>query len=214
MKLDICFSPALFPYYYDGKKETIAVVVDVFRASATICYAFSSGVSSIRPVASVEEAIAAKKRGILVGAERNAEKCSFADFGNSPFDYTQEKVSGKDIVFTTTNGTQTIKAVSEASNIIIGAFSNISAVAAYCLSRNCDVIICCAGWNNRFCLEDTLFGGALIEKLLSQKDFQSDSDALNLALKIWKEAKNDVYASLEKSEHVRRMLRLGLKKED
>ncbi len=212
-KLDICFTPALFPFYFDENRETIAIVVDVFRASTTICYAFSSGVKSIRPVASIEDAIEAKNQGFLVGAERNTEKCSFADFGNSPFDYSPEKVHGKEIVFTTTNGTKTIEAVSTASRVLIGAFSNISSIADYCLSKDCDVIVCCAGWNNRINLEDSLFAAAFCEILLSKRQYNANSDALLIALKIWNEAKCDLRAYLEASEHVQRLLRLGLDKD-
>lgn len=93
MKIDVCFSPALYPVYHHP--EAIVVVVDVFRATTTMAAAFSNGVRSIRPVATVEEAEAYKAKGWLVGAERNVKRCSFADFGNSPFDYTAEKVSGK-----------------------------------------------------------------------------------------------------------------------
>ena len=106
MKIDVCFSPALYPVYHNP--EAIVVVVDVFRATTTMAAAFSNGVSSIRPVATVEEAEAYKAKGWLVGAERNVKRCEFADFGNSPFDYTSEKVFGKDIVFATTNGTRAI----------------------------------------------------------------------------------------------------------
>ena len=95
MKIDVCFSPALYPVYHNP--EAIVVVVDVFRATTTMAAAFSNGVRSIRPVATVEEAEAYKAKGWLVGAERNVKRCGFADFGNSPFDYTAEKVSGKDL---------------------------------------------------------------------------------------------------------------------
>lgn len=92
MKIDVCFSPALYPVYHNP--EAIVVVVDVFRATTTMAAAFSNGVRSIRPVATVEEAEAYKaKAGWSGGTE--CEAMWFADFGNSPFDYTAEKVSGK-----------------------------------------------------------------------------------------------------------------------
>ena len=100
------FSPALYPVYHN--QEAIVVVVDVFRATTTMAAAFKNGVRSIRPVATVEEAQEYKAKGWLVGAERNVKRCDFADFGNSPFDYTPEKVAGKDVIFTTTNGTRAI----------------------------------------------------------------------------------------------------------
>ena len=75
MKIDVCFSPALYPVYHNP--EAIVVVVDVFRATTTMAAAFSNGVRTIRPVATVEEAEAYKAEGWLVGAERNVKRCEF-----------------------------------------------------------------------------------------------------------------------------------------
>ncbi|MDR2956036.1 MAG: 2-phosphosulfolactate phosphatase, partial [Prevotella sp.] len=108
MKVEICFSPALYPYYSDKNSEKTVVVVDIFRATTTMCAALKNGTRAIIPVASIEEAKEYKEKGYLVGAERNVKRCDFADFGNSPFDYTPNKVNGKEVVFTTTNGTQAI----------------------------------------------------------------------------------------------------------
>ena len=165
MKIDVCFSPALYPVYHNP--EAIVVVVDVFRATTTMAAAFSNGVRSIRPVATVEEAEAYKAKGWLVGAERNVKRCSFADFGNSPFDYTAEKVSGKDIVFTTTNGTRAITIAKSAFRVITGAFINLQAVADYCVRHKRDVVVLCSGWQDKVNIEDTLFGGALTDALLN-----------------------------------------------
>ena len=165
MKIDVCFSPALYPVYHNP--EAIVVVVDVFRATTTMAAAFSNGVRSIRPVATVEEAEAYKAKGWLVGAERNVKRCGFADFGNSPFDYTAEKVSGKDIVFTTTNGTRAITIAKSAFRVITGAFINLQAVAGYCVCHKRDVVVLCSGWQDKVNIEDTLFGGALTDALLN-----------------------------------------------
>lgn len=203
MKVDICFSPALYPYYADSN-DYIAVVVDIFRATTTMCSALKNGAKCIIPVASVEEAKAYKEKGYLVGAERNVKRCDFADFGNSPFDYTKDKVGGKEIVFTTTNGTQAIEAASGADILTIGAFSNISALTAFCIKEQKDVIILCAGWNNRFNIEDTLFGGALATWLID-RGYVSASDATQVALSMWKEAKPDVRNYMDRTEHIKRL---------
>ena len=139
MKIDVCFSPALYPAYHDP--EAIVVVVDIFRATTTMAAAFSNGVRSIRPVATVEEAQAYKEKGLLVGAERNVRRCDFADFGNSPFDYTPEKVAGKEIVFTTTNGTKAITIAQSAYRVVTGAFINLQAVADNCVGLKRNVVV-------------------------------------------------------------------------
>jgi 2-phosphosulfolactate phosphatase len=203
MKIDICFSPALYPYYTENN-DKIVVVTDVFRATTTMCAALQNGAKCIIPVASVEEAQAYKAKGYLVGAERNVKRCDFADFGNSPFDYTKEKVQGKEIVFTTTNGTQAIDAASDAAILAIGAFSNISVLADYCIDKRKDVMVLCAGWNNRFNIEDTLFGGALALRLID-KGYIPVSDAVQAALSMWKEARPDIRGYISRTEHIKRL---------
>ncbi len=140
-------------------------MVDVFRASATMCAILHNGATAIIPVADIEEAKRYKSEEFLVGAERDTRKCDFADFGNSPFDYIREKVAGKEIVFTTTNGTRAIEmGGSESKKLYVGTFSNIGALAEKCAEKSERVVIICAGWNNRVNIEDMLFGGAFAEK--------------------------------------------------
>jgi len=212
MKVEICFSPALYPYYSQDSMDKIVVVVDIFRATTTKCAALNNGARSIIPVASIEEAIEYKEKGYLVGAERNVKRCDFADFGNSPFDYTEEKVSGKDIVFTTTNGTQAIEMASDANILIIGAFSNIEAVVDFCIDKQKDVIVLCAGWNNRFNIEDSMFGGALATQL-TERGYISASDATMVALSMWEEAKPDVGGYIKNSDHIKRLEANNLQKD-
>lgn len=211
MTVEICVSPALYPFYADSN-DKVVVVVDIFRASTTMCNALKNGAKSIIPVASIDEAQAYKKNGYLVGAERNVKRCDFADFGNSPLDYTPEKVKGQEIVFTTTNGTQAIEKAADCHCLLVGAFSNIQSIADFCLSQKKDVIVLCAGWNNRFNMEDTLYGGALAELLL-EEDYTSSSDATTVALDMWKQAKPDIKKYIGKSEHIKRLETNGLLKD-
>ena len=169
MNIDVCFSPVLYPVYHNP--EAIVVVVDVFRATTTMAAAFQNGISSIRPVASVEEAMEYKRKGWLVGAERNVKRCDFADFGNSPFDYTPEKVVGKDVIFTTTNGTKAITIAKSAYRVITGAFINLQAVADFCRKHGRDVVVLCSGWQDKVNIEDTLFGGALVDALVATGEY-------------------------------------------
>lgn len=203
MKVDICFSPALYPNYADSN-DYIVVVVDIFRATTTMCAALNNGAECIIPVASIEEAEAYKAKGYLVGAERNVKRCDFADFGNSPFDYTKEKIEGKEVVFTTTNGTQAIDAASGADILTIGAFSNISALTDFCIKKQKDVMILCAGWNNRFNIEDTLFGGALAARLI-ERGYSVASDAVQVALSMWAEALPNIRSYINRTEHIKRL---------
>ena len=203
MKIDVCFSPALYPVYHNP--ESIVVVVDVFRATTTMAVAFKNGVSSIRPVATVEEAKEYKEKGWLVGAERNVKRCNFADFGNSPFDYTPEKVSGKDIIFTTTNGTRAITIARSAYRVVTGAFVNLQAVADYCLFYERDVVVLCSGWQDKVNIEDTLFGGALVDVLTKTGKYEPATDAAIIARDMWTNNKEELIAYLGPTDHMARL---------
>lgn len=210
MKVEVCFSPALYKYYTNSP-DKIVVVTDIFRASTTMCAAFKNGAKAIIPVAAIDEAKAYKAKGYKVGAERNVKRCDFADFGNAPTDYTEEKVKGEEIVFTTTNGTQAIDtAADDASALLVGAFSNLNAVADFCISQAKDVMILCAGWENQFNIEDTLFGGALANVLIERGGYSSASDATQVALSMWKEAESNPRVYVERSEHIKRLEANGL----
>lgn len=204
MKLDLCPSPALYPYY--KKDNDTVIVADVFRASATMCTIINNGASAIIPVSNTEKAKDYKNKGFLVGAERNTKKCGFADFGNSPFDYTPEKVSGREIVFTTTNGTSAIEAASDSKELLIGTFINIDALAEKCIKTAERVIILCAGWNNRINIEDTLFGGAFAERMMQLTDIELDSDAIRMTLELWHRVKIDLMGYIKASDHYRRLV--------
>lgn len=203
MKIDVCFSPALYPAYHDP--EAIVVVVDIFRATTTMAAAFSNGVRSIRPVATVEEAQAYKEKGWLVGAERNVRRCDFADFGNSPFDYTPEKVAGKEIVFTTTNGTKAITIAQSAYRVVTGAFINLQAVADYCVGHKRNVVVLCSGWQDKVNIEDTLFGGALVDLLVNTGLYKKGSDSAVIAQDMWTTNKEDLLRYLAPTDHVARL---------
>lgn len=209
MKIDICFSPILYPYYVENN-DTVVVVVDIFRATTTMCMALNNGAASIMPVATVEEAKAYKDKGCLVGGERNVVKFEFGDFGNTPSEYTREKVEGKDVVISTTNGTHAIDMAEDCSCLIIGSFSNISTVADFCLSQKKDVLVLCAGWKDKFNMEDSLFGGALSEILVEKGGYNANFDAAGVALSMWKEAKSDVLAYIKRGEHMKRLEDHGL----
>jgi 2-phosphosulfolactate phosphatase len=207
-KVEVCFSPALYPFYENT--EAIVVVVDILRASSAICTAFMNGVNKIIPVGTLEEAKALKDKGYLVAAERDGIVRDFADFGNSPFNFTSERVKGKEIVYSTTNGTQAIQLASSGFEVIVGSFLNITAVCEYLILKNRDVLILCAGWKNKFNLEDTFYAGALIEKLLRIKAFYTICDSALAALDLWKIGKHDSIAYIEKSAQRHRLKKNNL----
>jgi len=207
-RIEVALSPTLFQHFdKDGK---IVVVVDILRATTVICTMFHNGVKEIIPVRTTEEAYEYKRKGFLVVAERNGQKLDFADFGNSPFYFSPETVEGKTIVYSTTNGTNAITLGSEAQEVIIGSFLNISAIASYLTARSTDILIMCAGWKGKFCLEDAIFAGALSQELMANGRFETICDSTNAAIDLWNVAKGNLKGYLEKVAQRHRLKKLGL----
>jgi 2-phosphosulfolactate phosphatase len=141
--IEVCFSPALFPGFRNP--EAIAVIVDILRATSAIVTAFENGVDQIIPVGTLEEAKAFKEKGFMVAAERDGLVRDFADFGNSPYNFTKEKVAGKQIVYSTTNGTQAIHVARDCKQVLIGAYLNFTSLRDWIIKQQRDVIFLCAG---------------------------------------------------------------------
>ena len=207
--VEVCFSPALFPDILT-KDDFIVVLVDILRATTTICTAVGNGVEAIIPVATHDEARQLKVQGYLVASEKDGMQVDFADFGNSAFSFTREHIGGKTLVYCTTNGTRALHIASSASSIAIGAFINISALTAWLVKRRKSVVILCSGWKNKFCLEDSLFAGALAARLLETGLFESECDSADAAMDLWSLAQDDVLDYVEKAAQRHRLKRLGL----
>lgn len=211
-KVEVVFSPVLFPVYFDNQDCTV-VVIDVFRATSAICAAFESGIDSLIPVATLEEAIEYKKKGFKVGAERNAEIVDGFDFGNSPLTFKSGKFKNESLVLTTTNGTKAIEMAKGAHKVVIGAFTNLSALCDYVEKEDKDVLLLCAGWKDRFNLEDTLFAGAVVERISKNIRFNNLSDSSIAAMNIYVGAKKDMFGFLDQSSHRKRLSRLNMEED-
>jgi 2-phosphosulfolactate phosphatase len=210
LTVDVCLSPYLYPVYH--KENSIVVVIDILRATSAMCTAFHNGVEKMIPVATVEEATEYKKQGFIVGAERNGIALEGFDFGNSPYSYMAEKIKGQTIVISTTNGTQAIDAARKADKVVIGAFTNITALCNWLNQQNKNVLLLCSGWKNKFNIEDTLFAGAVAERLLKNKIFQSGDAALSVSY-LYSQAEKNPYKFLRNSSHAERLAALGLKQD-
>jgi 2-phosphosulfolactate phosphatase len=207
--VEVCFSPALFQDVLTTG-DFVVVLVDILRATTTICTAVGNGVEAIIPVATHEEARRLKAEGYLVASEKDGVQLDFADFGNSAFSFTREAIGGKTLVYCTTNGTRALEMAKNAGSVVIGAFVNISAVTEWLAERRKNVVILCSGWKNKFCLEDTLFAGALTKRLLDTGSFESDCDSAEASMDLWKAAEGDVLRYIERAAQRHRLKRLGL----
>lgn len=205
-KIETILTPALFPFRTMNDTH-ICVVNDILRATTSICTAISNGAKAIIPVRTIEQAKEYKDKGYLVAGERIEKTFPFADWGNSALEFTKERVCGNEIVHSTTNGTVAISIASEGNpqEIVIGAFCNLSCLSDYLVAKGKDVQIFCSGWKNTPALEDTVFAGALAEKLLQSGKFENKNDSTNIALALWREAKSDLRAYMEKASHIHRL---------
>jgi len=207
-RLEVCLSPAIYDKHADD--DNLVVIVDILRATSSICAAIHHGVKAIIPVATVEEARAMKELGYMVASERDGYILDFADFGNSPFNFTPEIVKDKEIVYSTTNGTRCIHMAGHSKAVVIGSFLNISSLANWLIQQNGPVLIFCASWKDKFSLEDTVFAGALAEKLLQSGNFETTCDAVTASLDLWSMAKNDLLGYINKSAQKTRLASKGL----
>jgi 2-phosphosulfolactate phosphatase len=208
--VDVCFTPAQAEHRTISS-NTVIVVVDILRATTSMVSALTHGARSVIPVSSIEKAMELMKNGFPVAAERDGEMLSFANFGNSAFAFQKGEVKDKKLVFTTTNGTVAIDtACRHSQTVLVGAFTNISALAQWVARQERDVLVLCAGWKNTFCLEDTIFAGAFIEKLLEIKPSEIASDSAHAAIDLWNFAKADVMQYIEKAAHRERLRVLGV----
>ena len=211
MKLDVLFSPVLTDELFFTGKTTI--VIDILRASSTIVEALSNGAKEIVPVGTIEFAV--KVSGgmfggqTLLGGERNTKKVEGFALGNSPSEYTTEVVTGKTIVFYSTNGSRAIVKAKYSSNLFICSFNNIKALAKHLKKLNEDVIILCSGNNNFFSLEDSVCAGMLINELTTGKKKNDLTDASTSALTLFDSFGKDIHKMLCETEHGQLLIKNG-----
>ena len=208
--LHTCLSPALLHLY--DLKDTIVVVIDVFRATSTIASALYNGAAAVIPVDTVSGAIdIAKEINGIAAGERDGKIADGLQYGNSPLEYHRDFIGGKNLVLTTTNGTKLLYMALEngATDIMTGSFPNLGAVCDYLLARQQNVVLACAGWKDRFNMEDTLFAGAVIDQI--NHAFISHCDSSTTALNLYQQMKNDLIGNATKFTHYHRLVeRFGL----
>ena len=148
---------------------SIAVIIDVLRASTTIVHALAAGAECVVPFGDVEAArqfAADQPTGsVVLGGERHGVLIDGFHLGNSPESYTQQSVGGRIVAFTTTNGTRALLRSLDADRIVIGSFVNLRAVADVLAEANQPVHLVCAGTDGRVTSEDVLCAGTIAAEL-------------------------------------------------
>jgi 2-phosphosulfolactate phosphatase len=209
-----CLSPALLHLY--DVSSSIVVIIDVLRATSTITTALYHGAKCIIPVDSVTECIRIGKQiDSITAGERDGKVAEGLQYGNSPFEYPAEFISGKTLVLTTTNGTKLLQMAldNSAKKIIAGSFANLTAVCKFLIAQKQNVILGCAAWKDKVNIEDALFAGAVIHKI--KKYFSINCDSSQMAAIMYGDAKSDLYEFVKTKNisHYQRLSAFGLEED-
>lgn len=220
IQLDVAFIPTELDQ--KSPEGTLAVVIDVVRASTTIVTALAHGCRAISPVLTVKQAFAMQQsttetRSPLLGGERGGVRVEGFDLGNSPREYTRDRVQNRSLIFSTSNGTRTLLALDGASAILLSAFVNMSAVCdalvQVCQPRfqqETRILIACSGVVNTFSLEDAVCAGMMVSVLDSRFPEMSKSPSASAAEILYHHYAADLVDMLMTSDGGRRLIPLGL----
>jgi 2-phosphosulfolactate phosphatase len=194
--------------------DRVVVVIDVLRATSVMVHAMSQGALEIIPVATVEEAFQMVKTfpsgATLLGGERGSKKIPGFDLGNSPKEYVAERVSGRKLILTTTNGTKAFHLVSSGREILVGSFFNIGAIAQRCLGLDKDLFIFPSGDEGGFSLEDTICGGMLVDLITKKRQKPvSLNDASQCARILYKRFEANLLEAFHLSLHGKELINQG-----
>ena len=216
-KIEVILTPAEFSKLQaQDLTETVCVVIDVLRATSTMITALANGANEIIPVLEIAEALAIRRQrpNVLLAGERggfriNAELTGGVEFdlGNSPREFTREKVSGMTIVSTTTNGTRALRACACAKTTLLGAFLNLNVTAHYIEKQYPeDLRLICSGTREEAAYEDLLCAGALCDLVWNAYSKGWVADSAHVARNLYHQARNDLIGAMRHSSNARRLL--------
>jgi 2-phosphosulfolactate phosphatase len=194
-------------------RGSTVVVIDVLRGASTILYALKHGALRIFPAAEIDEARTLADEWptgeYLLCAERNGIRVDGFNLGNSPFEYDSSVVSGKDLIYSSTNCSKALIASYAADRVVIGTFNNVSAVADS-IEMNGRIVLVCAGKMGRFALEDTVCAGMFVSEILKKR--QNDvslNDASRTAKILFDHYHRDLLGLLRECSHGSYLVSIG-----
>lgn len=212
MRVDVAFTPAELPK--GSAAGRTVVVLDVLRATSSMVHALANGARRIVPVTTVEEAVRkAEELGrdaVLLCGERDCQQIRGFDLGNSPEEFTAERVSGRTLVMSTTNGTPALLAAAGSAECLVGALLNANAVAQRIAAAGRDALLLCSGREGRFAYEDAYCAGVILRRLRRLRSRVRSDDAGRAVLRLLGRGEGSAYPVLRRSAAARRLLELGL----
>lgn len=211
MKINVLLSPNnVDDLYFTGKTT---VVIDVLRATSVILKALESGAKEVIPVGSIDFAmkISVNSHGgqTLLCGERNTKIIEGFDLGNSPLEYTEERISGKSIILFTTNGSKAIVKAKYSDKVLVASFNNLSKIATHLVKLENDIEVISSGANGIFCLEDTICAGALVKQMLGIKSNIELTDATNASLVLNEKYGSNIKMMMQNCQHGKLLMENG-----
>jgi 2-phosphosulfolactate phosphatase len=214
---EVLFTPADFSTLSDRDlSRTTCVVFDILRATTSMITALANGAVAVLPVAGIPEALALRRRrpDLLLAGERDGLPIRAAqtggidfEFGNSPREFTSDKVRGKTIVTTTTNGTRALKACARAQTTLVGSFLNLTPVADWMTRHPSDgLVVVCSGTFEQAAYEDVMAAGALLDLLSSRFAFVRPADTVLIARQVWQLASANPLESVKQARNAAKLL--------
>ncbi len=221
MKLFIYHTPELTPA---DKMPACAIAVDVLRATTTMATALNNGAEAVQVFSNLDKLMVesekwpADKR--IRAGERGGGKVDGFEMGNSPLDCTPEKVGGKRIFISTTNGTRALERVQSAAIVLTAALINRKSVVQFLLKEKPETIwIVGSGWEGSYSLEDTVCAGAIAQSLLAESLLAESgipaiefagNDEVYAAIALYLHWQDRLHELLERASHGQRLLGLGV----
>jgi len=221
MKIDAILTPGDSLNSEKIKSDTNVVVIDVLRVCSTIVHALHMGAKKIFPTLTVKEVFEKKKEiinsgisgeSIIPGGERGGVRVEGFDLGNSPREYVREKVEGKIIIISSTNGTRAVKRSAPAGCIVIGTIRNAEAVAKFLAENGRDVVFYLSGKEGEFSLEDAVGAGMIIFHLSDLIKIQL-TDSSRMCLDLYEKYRDDLVGMFKKSVHGQYLVSIGFEED-
>ncbi|HEY9633434.1 MAG TPA: 2-phosphosulfolactate phosphatase family protein [Coleofasciculaceae cyanobacterium] len=214
MKLHIYHTPELTP---TDKVPDCAIAIDVLRATTTIATALNAGAEAVQAFRDMEKLMHVSEQWPpekrLRAGERGGAMVAGCDLGNSPLDCTPERVQGRRLFISTTNGTRALQCVQNAPIVLAAAFVNRLAAVQYVLAQKPETVwLVGSGWEGSFSLEDTACAGAIAHGLLEKVNYSLDelagNDEVIGALALYSQWKDQLLEMFHHASHGKRLLRL------
>lgn len=211
MKLFVYHTPELTP---TDNLPDCAVVIDVLRATTTIATALDAGAEAVQAFSDLDTLMQVSETWLpekrLRAGERGGAKVEGCDLGNSPLDCTPERVGGKRLFISTTNGTRTLQRVEQSPTVIAGAMVNRQAVVDYLLEKQPETVwLVGSGWEGGYSLEDTACAGAIAQSLMEAEPLEIGNDEVLAAIALYQQWKDNLLQMFHFASHGQRLLRLN-----